>query len=687
MTRAYGSGTYGSGTYDELKPLPYVKVEVAFTTDPDDPNPAWVDLDAAGLVVKGVTVKFGRAYEQDQVQPGIATVTVDNSKGDFTPGNTLGRYFPSVTTDRRLRITVTPPGSFTGTLLFDGTIERWPVDMGGGFDAGGDSVVTAVDGSDFLSAQELFSAYAHEVLADAPLAYYPLTEAAGSTSAGQLSTTLLPSGMVAAPAALAYGGAGGGASQYGGTAVVPSDPGTSLVLAPHTVVGQGNSTDGGVQLRPDSVPGQAPFLTVAGGFTVEWVGAVDPTVLPGGAVLCDQWSGTTLDFRVLLTSALGIELLFPSIPTGHYQVSGGKNIVDGQVHHCVVTLAADGRTVTAWMDGVLAANNGFANPDILAQVPVFPGTTGMMFGSGAHPGSDSLRAWYGGRLGHVALYQRALSAADVARHWAAFAGFPGELPGARAARVLTYAGWKGGRALDTGATPMGPLQSAGQAPLALLQSVAKAEQGLFYLPGGAATLQSRAPRVNPASRVTLTAGSATLPVEPDLTFELDRTHLLNDVLASRPGTTAAAGGGVSQGTTIRVRDQASITRHRRRNVSITYEVQDDDSLRQIATWDVLKHREPTPRAPHATVDPLTAPALWPWVLGLRLSDRITIAGLPATAPQSVMDFLVESYELVIVAAAQPTARCTWLLSPADSTPYLTLDDPVYGGLDQNALAY
>jgi hypothetical protein len=87
-----------------------VRFEMAFTTLPDDPNPAFVDLTDSVVASAGISIMRGRADEFAQVQPGTCALTLDNTAGWFTAGFNGSPYYPNVKIRRKGRVTFRPAG-------------------------------------------------------------------------------------------------------------------------------------------------------------------------------------------------------------------------------------------------------------------------------------------------------------------------------------------------------------------------------------------------------------------------------------------------------------------------------------------------------------------------------------------------------------------------------------------------
>ncbi|MFZ3558169.1 hypothetical protein [Streptomyces sp. BH055] len=64
----------------------------------------WTDITDYVDVVQGVAITRGASDELSETQPGTATLTLDNSDGRFTPGNTGSPYYPYVRQNVPIRV-------------------------------------------------------------------------------------------------------------------------------------------------------------------------------------------------------------------------------------------------------------------------------------------------------------------------------------------------------------------------------------------------------------------------------------------------------------------------------------------------------------------------------------------------------------------------------------------------------
>src|SRR5213079_1158139 len=69
-------------------------------------NITWTDITEYVDTVRGVTITRGASDELSETQPGTATLTLDNSYGRFTPGNTSSPYSPYVRRNAPIRVSV-----------------------------------------------------------------------------------------------------------------------------------------------------------------------------------------------------------------------------------------------------------------------------------------------------------------------------------------------------------------------------------------------------------------------------------------------------------------------------------------------------------------------------------------------------------------------------------------------------
>lgn len=122
-------------------PVPLVRVLVAFSTNPSDPVPEWVDVTGdvrpwESPISIGLT---GRSSELGSSEPAESSFGLSNPDGRYTWGNASSPYYPNVRPRRRVRIQVSPDG-VSWFDRFDGLITEWPVSWAMP-EVGGDAMV------------------------------------------------------------------------------------------------------------------------------------------------------------------------------------------------------------------------------------------------------------------------------------------------------------------------------------------------------------------------------------------------------------------------------------------------------------------------------------------------------------------------------------------------------------------
>jgi hypothetical protein len=260
----------------------------------------------------------------------------------------------------------------------------------------------------------------------------------------------------------------------------------------------------------------------------------------------------------------------------------------------------------------------------------------------------------------------------------------GDDTGARINRILDSAGWPTedriiatGDATLTGTTLEGPA-------LEEMQQAADSEIGELYIDGaGNVVFRNRnAIFSDPRS----TTSQATFGDDEDggelgyahngLRFSTDRETMYNRVIAQREGgMLAQADDGDSQGA------------YRIKSWSKTDLVLEDDvQVTNYAAFILNLAKLPENRFTEITILPLADPDnLFPEVLGREIGDRITIIRRPPGGGDPIeRDVFIRGIKHEITVSNWVT---TWTLQSATRYSVLTLDHPVLGKLDQNALGF
>ena len=96
--------------------LNHVRVEVAFSADPNTTSPAFVDLTSRAYLSAGIDITRGRSEASGEVQTGSCSLTLDNTDGALSPMLASSPYYPNVKPQNRLRVTYRDP-AVGGNLL------------------------------------------------------------------------------------------------------------------------------------------------------------------------------------------------------------------------------------------------------------------------------------------------------------------------------------------------------------------------------------------------------------------------------------------------------------------------------------------------------------------------------------------------------------------------------------------
>lgn len=553
----------------------------------------WTDISA---YVLGVTTRRGRQYEQGTVEAGTASVALDNSDGRFTPGLVSGAYAPNILPGIPVRITATHLAVVYP--LFYGRAESWASVHPGG-SAYAEVEVRLVDMLAGLG-RGIIPGAASAMMLDSPDYLYALQEAADATMVADLvSGGTAPVVAATYPAIL-------NTLKFGDTAPAP--------LAPRVAP---------TWTRASATTGTTPYIRHR-----------SPPYPVGSAQSIEQWvflnSGAGFPADSLY-SYLGISAIneaqqislsrqagftYFEASTAGANVGAPTSVALGAWHQ-LVAICQPGQTLKFYADGVLVGTS---------LTTSFAWTT------------EAIDEWIGqswhGQIALTARYAFALSAAQVAAHYAGSQGNSNDMPGTRLARILSYAKYAGAKLLDVGDTALLPYTDPiGSATLALLRDVETTDGGLLYAgPDGTLRYENRRTRLNPANTATFAPAAAT-GVELDLMWSIDDTRIVNDSAVT-----------ISGGPTIRTQDAASAAKFGWVSESLTIAAADPEQAAYRGQVAVARGKTPLTRASKLSLNPAASAgdALWPLALAVDLGEGVTVAGLPSTAPAASMALIAES---------------------------------------------
>jgi hypothetical protein len=607
--------------------------EIEFTPGVWTDVAPWVD----GTV--GGSTQFGRTSPYSAASVGTLNgVTLDNTDGRFSPkrqtlvdGVTAHPYYPNVVPRKRIRFGYVK--SAVRYTRFVGYIKGWPTTQIDGHTPR--VVITATTRDDRMSRDPMRATIAQEAQFDGVVGSWPLTDAAGSTSAHaeQISFPALPVVQYGAGGALLFGDNG------------PGDGGTGVKFAP------ASASAGQILHHPTAM---SKFTPTA--FTMlVWV--QPGTSLPAwGAMTAAGCTINGLSFQFVIDAA------------GKFN-GFGPSLLDGGWH--LLAQVYDGAHSFYYVDGVSVASG---------LVPVNSGT----FRNLAIGDSDQfvlgnvVGSHYRGNIGPVMLVPNLMGAARLVAEYSAGLAWVGELVSDRIKRFLSYGGltssdWN----IDTSTVTCSSYPQAGKDITGACQDLVATEGGgaVFYFgPDGQAQFRNRSFRKPSGSVLALNA-------EADLdgtTFSAtyDDTQIVNQSQGSR---STASGGSTTQV----VDNAASETTYGLSGDSFSSYAQSDSDVLYNAQDRVASQREPAVRIDKVPVDLFTSTnaGIYAAVAGTDIGERITITSLsPTISPATQIDVIAEGWADVWNADGFIT---TFDTSPADNPPRRRFDDTFYGRFAAN----
>lgn len=637
---AYGAG-YPGGYGDGYGTAPASLVEVAWTSNPADASPVWVDVTVAAGVnrLRQLTVRRGRQRELDQYAAGRASFTLSNADRAFDPNYTAGPYYGYLLPMKRIRCR----SVYNGVVypIFDGYIDSIDQDYTNPRDA--TATISATDAFKVLANVDLpASVWDLEVKADLPGRRWRLGEPSGATVAFDQSVVPINgtyvNGVTLGTAGAPIDDADTAATFDGVDDYVTFGSSPVIVLFPYTLELWLKISDRTGQLGSWVFFSQAPNPIAGSGSTPKgWVTGSDVGD-PGKLV----WDSITSTVRV----------------------------DDSAWHHVVLTAqsAAAGQQ-TLYIDGV---SQGTGTASALRGNELLLG----------HPDYQSAAfSWHYwvGSLDEFAYYSYVITAARVLAHNSAGrTPWTGDTPGTRLGRILDYAGWPSGqRSIDTGSSTL----QAATLDTSLLdhaQLVERSEFGaLFITADGTIRFLGRTGLINQTSLNTFGDSTGELPYA-DIKVDYSDQLIRNDVQVSRTG-------GIVQRTT----DSTSVTSFYRQGYQRTGLVHDSDQLsKDAADFLVSEYKNPLQRFTGITVRPSRAPTtLFPAVLAVELANRITVN----RRPQAVGTVISQVSAVEGISHRFDASKNQWEtqfnVSPALTGAFLQLDLTSGAGLDSLRLYF
>jgi hypothetical protein len=297
---------------------------------------------------------------------------------------------------------------------------------------------------------------------------------------------------------------------------------------------------------------------------------------------------------------------------------------------------------------------------------------------------DATTNW-GGQLSKLAVARMAFYPYDIGAerreaHYRRGIGYRGETVQERATRLLTK-WWRGGFTVHPGAGLTLPADHGytGSSLLAALEEIASTDEGLVYSsPAGPPVVESSDTRHRPEAFTGLVFGedaaAGEFPYE-SLTFDYDPTYVYSTISLTRPG----------RSDPVELTDPVVEAQVGQRVFSKQLNVGTDYELEQAAIYYQRRYGQGRMRVQSMTLNPAANPELWPVVLGLDISKRVTIRRRPAYGPVISADYYVESVKHDV-----DKEKSTWLatfeLSPAFiDGPGWIAGDPAHSVLGESTV--
>ena len=623
-----------------------VKVEVAFADGAMATSPTWTDVSAYVDLSRGITLNRGRGRTATQAEPGRCSLTLNNDDGRFTWGDPAGAYGLGLGDQPQLRQPLRVSADFGGgwVPIWTGYVDEWA----GGWD-GGMRPVVRVTASDRVSRLQLVSlddgAIMSEVLYDQPVAYYPLDEPAGSTSAGDRSGR---QGPALATTAI---GSGVGTVDFG-AGESPDSVGTVAAFTP-------SSSTSAKCLAGSQTPMSSTDWTVEAWFQVSSYPAASgmlasPSSLAGYCVIrLSVIDNPPFGHGVLM----GWSAAFSADYHTYYPAD-----IDTGWHHVVGVYDATAGGPLLYYDGALVSSSTDVGGNFLVDALSVGGGRLDQIDTGINP--------YDGQIAHVAVYDTALSATRIAAHYEAgqaSGSFTGDTADERFTRLCRLAGLDAALyASDaTATTALGAQPLGGIGLMDAILQVTDSERGVAYVDGsGVLTYLSTASITGLASALTLSESD----VDQDVTLTTNDAELVNDVTVTRPG-----------GATQRRADQASIDSIGQAASTVDTLLTTDAEAGALADLLLSQGLVVHPRTDDLTLDlrakstTIDADA----AVALDTGSRVTVAGLPDGAPASTL-------ELMVTGVAHRITHVEWDLTltvaPLQTLPPWVLEDATLGVL-------
>jgi hypothetical protein len=599
----------------------------------------------------------------------VTAVTVSASAGTYP----VTFYVDAVQAEFAATATTFTPSGPSWYPVYTGYVERYPstwVDSG----FRGVRPLVAVDALSVLSRTVINQSYQQTIMSDSPTVYIPYDDQAVP------QVVQLPQGGQPAIGYSNSGNSSGSVNFQGDTFLDGSNAVSVVQQNANPPVSNDNAyitylgtNQGLTHLDPNAFTIEAWVKWTSG---TPYIGAAD--VQPGEAVNTEPFGPNY--FLGWYTSANGTLGAYFRAPDGTgdfgpfgFPFNTFNGYPDGQWHYLLIALRSSGGGFDLCVDDDFRGFAWTPGADAPINVNNFFVDATTVYGTF---GNTQIS------VANMAVYSTALPSAKALAHYNRGTGYINEVSGARAARLLgNY--WTGGQTVATGYTKLSPDYDYNtRTVLDVLNEIADTEGGRVYTDrNGIMVFEDRASRyISQTSAATFGENSAggELPYEA-VEYDFDPTYVFSQANLTRPDNSDYA-------PQVNATSQEN---YGQRILSQELKVNNDFDLSQAASFYLTRYAAPKMRVRKLTLNPATNPALWSTVLGLELSQRVTVKRRTSAGTVISGDYYVEQINHSIDASAH-----TWTvdlqLSPVFVPRALVLGDASYGALGAaagNAVIY
>jgi hypothetical protein len=507
--------------------------------------------------------------------------------------------------------------------IYNGYIERFPT----AYDMAGVRALhqlQAVDALAVLSRANISQSYLATVNADGPLWYAPLdnsSPAVQGTLGGTGTSSWLPFSLPNST---------NGSVQWGSDSTLDGDPAAVLSQKnPTNPVTSGggisnNATSLDIVGKPLSVPTYAATFECWFKFTagvcapVQWCGSYnESTLTPSGAQIKMETIAGKLYVEIYddvtnATAGVNLRDVNPAVSPfpdnlWHYAATTLFDLGGGTLGLAIMVDGLESDFVSVFHT---KRNNGYGTMH-----------SGNFTGFGDPVSQMSLA-----RLG---VYTRDIGVDNRRNHYNRGVGYINELSGIRVRRLLNKY-WTGPTNVANGYLKMArDFDYNGRTMLEVIQEIQESERGLLYVDRkGTVTFEDRSSRYATQTPVAV-FGENNLPyIEYDSDF--DPTYTFSQTNLSRPD---------NSNFPVQI-NSASLAAYGQRILTQTLQCNTDFDLQQASTFYLNRYAAPKVRITTLRLNPSSNPALWPVLLSLEISNRITVKRQTAALSTS-NDYYVE----------------------------------------------